>query len=81
MSISISWRLVKPQSWTSLPGTSSDWAIFERTFGHRALNYGDVEKLTVMHYVAGYEKTLWGALADALNSLPEGSEIEVKGEY
>jgi hypothetical protein len=81
MSISIEWRLVQPKSWKSLPGTSSDWGVFERIFPRRVVTCEDVEKLVAMHCASGLDRSLWGELADALNELPEGSEIEVRGEW
>lgn len=84
MSISIGWQLVKPSNITWVHGTSSDWAIFEETFGHSNLGVGHVCILRAMHRAATGNRegpSLWGDLADALEQLPEGSLIKVVAEY
>lgn len=81
MSISISWQLVKPPKSKRLPGTNSDWDAFKQVFGQRRLARGDVTMLLAMHIAVGIESTLWGALADAINDLPQDAEIEVSASW
>jgi hypothetical protein len=82
MGISLTWRLVTPKLWRSLPrGTSTDWAAFEQIFGRRPLGFKDVATLHAMHLATGHKESMWGDLAEVLGSLPDGEEIEVRGEY
>lgn len=81
MSISICWELVSPAKKHRLPGTSNDWDVFQEVFGNQPLGSGDRSKLIAMHLASGLQESLWGALAEVLDGLPEGSEIEVTGEY
>lgn len=73
MSVSIMWRVAKPIKGESAPGTSTDWAIFQDVFARRTLSQDDIPKLRAMHAVSRLDETLWGCLADALDSLPEGT--------
>jgi hypothetical protein len=76
MSVSIFWKLVKDDG-HQVSGTSADWVTFGCVFGRRPLVYGDIQILVAMHQASRLEKSLWGDLANALNDLPEGAEIEV----
>jgi hypothetical protein len=81
MSVSISWRVVKPAQARPLPGTSNDWKNFEEVFDGRTLTQADIPILRAMHFAAGHASTLWGELADIIINLPEGTEIEVFAEW
>lgn len=81
MSISIEWRVVKPNKGHDLPGTSSDWTTYEELFGRRHLGKGDIHILVAMHRATARDSSLWGALADALHSLPDDVQIEVTASW
>ena len=72
--------MVSPKEWRRLPGTSSDWDVFGQIF-RSPLGFGDLPKLHAMHLATGHKDSLWGALAEAIGSLPHGEKIEVRGEY
>jgi hypothetical protein len=86
MSVSIKWRIVTPSESQRAPGTSSDLDTFRATFGERNLTNADAPMLQAMHRaitssVFADRETLWGKLAEALAWLPDGTEIEVWGEW
>jgi len=81
MTISLSWHLVEPGKGHYLPGTSSDWNVFQDTFGDRTLTAADIRILEAMHRATHRDESFWGALAEALRNLPEEAEIDVRGEY
>ena len=81
MSISISWTLKKPSEANRVAGTSSDWQTFNATFPKHLLSQTDRKMLMSMHLASGFPRSLWGDLVDVLDSLPEGSIIEVSAEY
>jgi hypothetical protein len=81
MSVSILWKLVEPTEGEPVHGTSNDLEALRRIWPNGRLSTRDVDKLLAMHIAARLEETLWGELAHLLDSLPEGAEIEVWGEY
>ena len=83
MSISIKCRIVSPKEGKRLPGTSKDWQIYQNIFGNGPLTDSDWNKLHAMDLANGhaYTDNLWKALAEEVNDLPSGGELEVYGEY
>jgi hypothetical protein len=81
MSISLSWHLVEPGKGHHLPGTSTDWAVFQDLFHNRNLTRSDYVTFHAMHRATGLVKSFWGAIADVLEELPCEAEIEIRGEF
>lgn len=81
MSISIKYRIVRPETGTSLPGIDHDWATFQEVFGQKNLTVRDADLLRAMSLAQGGVDSLWAALHCAVSDLDDDQEIEVSVEW
>jgi hypothetical protein len=81
MTVSIYWRVVQPLKGYPVTGTSHDMAILQAIWPRGIMKKGDIDKLMAMHASSRQKQSIWMALADALDNLPDGAEILVWGEY